>query len=291
MRYNTPSPGENFQRFLFRRGAPVTTALLGVNALTFLLAFMLPAVGSALAQWVACYTPLTLLHPWTLLTYPLVYVDVSTNGFINFIFGGFLFWNLGGSLERSWGGRRYGLFFFLTGLIASSLLLTGTLLLRQDFLLDGFFLPLACCVVAFCAIQPEETLSLFFFPIPAKYFALMTALFTWIYFGQGGRALLGLFPLGGLLAAYLYVQHGRGAGRSYDAPRKTFRGPDLGESRPAARPTFRTTLDGSPKRRGPLDLAGRWKDWQDRRKLEKLWKNSGLSGSEPEWRDDEKRRR
>lgn len=294
MRYNTPSPSENFQRLLFRGGAPVTTSLLIVNAVTFLLAFMLPVAGGFLSQWVTCNTLVALLRPWTLVTYPIAYLDTTTGGFFNFLFCGWLLWSFGGSLERSWGSQRFALFYFLTGLVASSLLLTGTLLLKTVLGINGFILPTACVVVAFCTIQPEETINYLFFPIPAKYFAALTALFTWIYFGQGGNALLGLFPLGGLLAAYLYVRQGRSTSRSYSAPRPAFRGPDLGEPRSGtakSRPTFRTTLDGSPQKRSAFDLRGRLRDWQDRRRLEKLWKNSGLSGSEPEWRDDEKRRR
>ena len=42
---------------------------------------------------------------------------------------------------------------------------------------------------------------------------------------------------------------------------------------------------------GALDLAGRWKDWRERRRLEKLLRNSGFTEGEPRWRDDEERRR
>ena len=279
---------DNFQRLLFRGGIPVTTGLLLINAATFLLAFMLPlSVGQFFFQWLMFHTSDAFLKPWTLLTYPLIYMDATTQGFFNFIFGGLTLWSLGGSLERSWGSQKYALFFFVMGLVSALCLLLGSLVLRQEDVLFGFFLPLACCIVAFCLIQPEQTVQLFFFPIRAKYLAILVALFTWIYFGQGGRAVLGLFPLGGLLAATLYVR----SGRFYSLPGRTPRGPDLRmDSRPA-RPTFRTTLDGSPARRSAFDFAGRWKDWQERRRLEKLWKNSGFSSSETEWRDDEKRRK
>ena len=295
MRYNTPNnPMDNFRQMLYRGGIPVTTGLLLINAATFLLAFMLPALMIFLAKWAIFSTDDVRFHPWTIVTYPLVYLDASSNGFFNFLFGGFLLWSAGGSLERSWGSARYGVFFFVTGAISAIFLLLGSLLLGQPDILFGFFLPLACCVMAFCMLNPEQTISFFFFPIPAKFFAAIITLFTWVYVGQGGHALLGVFALAGILASFLYVRYGRAWADigSYSAPRRTSRGPDLRmDSRPAARPTFRTTLDGSPRQRKPFDIAGRLRDWRDRRKLEKLWRNSGLSDSEPEWRDDEKRRR
>ncbi len=288
MRYNSPdSPMDNFQRLLFRGGAPVTMALLLVNAATFLLAFMLPTLKLVFEQNVMFATFAAFLKPWTLLTYPLVYLDNSDQGFFNFLFGGFTLWSLGGSLERSWGSQKYAVFFFVMSLISALCLLLGSIVLQTPDVLFGFFLPLACCIVAFCLLQPEQTVQVFLFPVRAKYFAVLVTLFTWIYVGQGGHALLGLFALGGLLAALLYVRYAR----FYSLPQRPTRGPDLRmDSRPA-RPTFRTTLDGSPTQRSAFDFAGRWKDWQERRRLEKLWKNSGFSSSETEWRDDEKRRK
>ncbi len=278
---------DNFQRLLFRGGAPVTMALLLVNAATFLLAFMFPAVMQFFFSWMMFQTPGAFLKPWTLLTYPLVYLDASAQGFFNFLFGGFTLWSLGGSLERSWGSQKYAVFFFVMGLISALCLLLGSLILQTPDGLFGFFLPLACCIIAFCMIQPEQSVQVFLFPVRAKYFAVIVTLFTWIYVGQEGRALLGLFALGGLLASYMYVRYSR----FYSLPGRASRGPDLRMDNHSARPSFRTTLDGSPAQRNTFDFTGRWKDWQERRRLEKLWKNSGFSSSETEWRDDEKRRK
>ena len=227
-----------------------------------------------------------LREPWTLLTYPLFETDV-----INMVLGGVFLWLSGGSLERSWGSARYAIFFAAVTAAPALSVLLGSHLFPAAPLppLHGFFLPLSGLIVAFCMLNPEQMLRFYFFPVKAKYVAIIVTVLTLLSYG----AIFGVFACGGILAAFLYVKFGRSWGDigSYSAPRRSFSGPDLRmDSRPA-RPAFRTTLDGSPQRRSPFDFAGRWKDLQDRRRLEKLWKNSGLPGSEPEWRDDEKRRR
>jgi len=295
MRYNTPStPMNTLRDFMTRGGIPVTMTLLCINILTFLAVFFLKDAGPILQSEVAFNLSNFFHAPWTLVTYPLVAPPFSLWMIVTWVF----FWLSGGSLERSWGSRRYAIFFFFVTLFSSASLLFGGLILRQDILpLNDIFLPLTGLIVAFCMLNPEQEITVYFFPVRAKYLAIGVTLWTYFTYGSMMGPKLGLFALGGIIAAYLYVRFARpwAVMSSYSAPRRTFRGPDLRmDSRPpkpAARPTFRTTLDGSPRQRKPLDIAGRVKDWRDRRKLEKLWRNSGLSDSEPEWRDDEKRRR
>lgn len=291
MRYNTPNTPQNALRdLIFRGGVPVTTALLIVNAATFLAAFMFKDALAFLAQWAALDMGAALHTPWTFLTYPLVYLEVSSNGLWNFLMGGFLFWTTGGSLERSWGSARYAFFFFAMAVISALFLLLGSHALAEPYLLFGFFLPMACCAIAFCMLNPEASMGLFFFAIPAKFFAILVALYTWVYVGQGGRPLLGLFACSGLVVSFLYVRYGRSWGDigSYNARRRPPRGPDLRIYPRAASTSFRT-MDGSPQR-GPLDIAGRIKDWRERRRLERLFKNSGFSDAEAGWREDENKR-
>ena len=293
MRYNTPNnPMDQIRDFVTRGGIPVTLLLLGINILTFLAVFFSPAaVGTLLVTKVAFSIENFIHAPWTLLTYPLVSMPPFT---IMLVLTWVFFWMTGGSLERSWGSQRYAIFFFAVTLFSSlSLLLGGFLLHREIMPLNDIFLPLTGLIVAFCMLNPEQLITVYFFPVRAKYLALGVTVWTYLTYGSLLGPLLGLFSLGGILAAYLYVRFARPWADVgfYSAPRRNFRGPDLRMDTRPARPTFRTTLDGSPRQRSPFDFAGRWKDWQERRRLEKLWKNSGLPGSEPEWRDDEKRRR
>ena len=270
-------------------------ALLAVNIVTFLAAFFSPSLVVPFLVNEVAFSVANVFHaPWTLVTYPLVSIPPFSFWMIlNWLF----LWLTGSSLERSWGSSRYGIFFLgVTAFSALSLLAGGLLLHLNTPPLSDVFLPLTGLIVAFCMLNAEQQVQLFFFPIKAKYLAIGVTVWTYLNYGSIFGPMLGLFALGGILAAYLYVRFARPWDTIgyYSAPRQAFRGPDLGEPRSGAtksRPTFRTTLDGSPQKRGVFDVRGRWRDWQDRRRLEKLWKNSGLSDSEPEWRDDEKRRR
>ncbi len=287
MRYNTPNtPMDTLRDFVTRGGIPVTMTLLILSVASFFSAFFSPNIAAPfLDQHVLFPARNLMLEPWTFLTYPLFEPSV-----ISMLLGGVFLWLSGGSLERSWGSARYAIFFAaVTAISALSLLLGGFLFHQRPPTLSGFFLPLSALIVAFCMLNAEQTIRLYFFPVRAKYVAIIVTVMTLLSFGP----IFGVFACGGILAAFLYVKFGRSWGNiGYDtAPRRNFRGPDLRMDTRPARPTFRTTLDGSPQQRSPLDFAGRWKDWQERRRLEKLWQNSGLPGSEPEWRDDEKRRR
>ena len=299
MRYNTPNtPIDTMRDFVTRGGIPVTMTLLIISVALFLASFFTSeALTPVLLNYVA-FTPSHILHaPWTIFTYPVVSV-----GFLNLLIGGFFLWLAGGSLERSWGSARYAAFFFSLSAVSALSLLLGYffashtplpafLLGSGPLLMLGFSLPLSGMIVAFCMLNPEQTIMLYFFPVRAIYVAWIITL--WTYFSGGMGPILNLFACGGIFAAALYIKFGRSWGNigSYSTPSRTFRGPDLRMDTRPQRPTFRTTLDGSPRRRSTMDIAGRVKDWQERRRLERLWKNSGLPDGEPDWRDDEKRRR
>lgn len=295
MRYNTPNtPIDNLRNFVQRGGTPVTTSILVVNAITFLLAFMFPPLFVTFAHWVAFSALDFLRAPWSFVTYPLVYLDVTSQGLWNFLIGGFFFWSWGGSLERSWGSERYTKLFLALTVVSAAFVLLGCFVLHDFALLNSFFLPLAGVTVAFCTMRPEETVSFLFFPLKAKYLAWVAVIATWVYLGQGGHPLLGMFGCGGALCAFLYARFGRSwadIGVSSPRSRPSGRGPDLRIYPSAGR--FNTgagrPMDGSP-RRGPFDFAARWKDYQERKRLEKLWKNSGFTDPEQSWRDDDRRR-
>lgn len=294
MRYNTPSSSmDNLRDYFTRGGIPVTITLLAISFLTFLVIFFSPSTAPLISHYLL-FSSLDVLHaPWTIFTYPLVAGPFSLWLIIIWAF----FWMTGGSLERSWGSARFVVFFFaVTAITALSVLLGGFLMHTPVGLPGDIFLPLMALVVAFCMINAEQTMQFFFFPIKAKYIALIAVLWTYFEYGSILGPVLGLFALGGILAAFLYVQFGRSWANidSYtQRPKRNLRGPDL-RVYPAAKQftTKQTTLDGSP-RRSPFDLLGRWKDYQERKRqserLEKLWKNSGFSEPDPRRRNDDRR--
>lgn len=290
MRYNTPSSAmDNLRDYFTRGGIPVTIALLAVSFLTFLVTFFSPAVRGIISRYMLFSSSNVLHAPWTIFTYPLVAGGFSLWLIIIWAF----FWMTGGSLERSWGSVRFAVFFFAVTAVTALSVLLGGIIIRTPIGLPGdIFLPLMALVVAFCMINAEQTMQFFFFPIKAKYIALIAVLWTYFEYGSLLGPLLGLFALGGILAAYLYVRFGR-AWADIDSyarrPSRGSRGPDL-RVYPAAKQftTQKTTLDGST-RRSPFDLYGRWKDYQVRKGLEKLWKNSGFSEPDARRRNDDRR--
>ncbi|BDI32559.1 hypothetical protein CCAX7_46100 [Capsulimonas corticalis] len=281
MRYGSPpNPMDQFRDLIRRGGIPVTNALLIANVVTFFALFLggLPAAGF-IQNFLAFDTDLFLHRPWTLFTYPLV-----ATGFLNLLIGGFFLWLSGGSLERSWGSPRFArMFFALSAVFALFMSLGAHVLHMGNYPLDGFNLPLTGLIVAFCALNPEQTLMLYFVPVRARYLIYIVALFTWITYGK----FLGLFACGGILVTYLYMTYfNTYGGRGY-----TVRGrdPKILHLNPKQNTARKVSLDGSAPR-SPLDIAGRWRDYQEKKRLEQLLKNSGFTDKN-DWLDDDPKRR
>jgi membrane associated rhomboid family serine protease len=264
----------------------VTNAILISNIATAVLSIIISPLIAFLALFVACTPPASLVTPWTFLTYPLVNFVLSTNDIFNLLLGGFFFWMTAGSLERSWGSKTFGFFFFGITLASSLSVLLGAYLLKSSPALYGFYLPMAGTIVAFCLLNPEQTISFMFFPLKARYVSLIVIIYTFVAFRQYGPG-IGLSACGGVLAAYLYISYGRSwntasrrSSGSYDS--KII---DLNARRPTKNRA--SYIDGSIKR-SPWDISGRMRDNQEKKKLERLLRNSGLI--DPDDRDDGNRR-
>jgi membrane associated rhomboid family serine protease len=188
---------------------PVTLTLLGLNVLTFLLAFlgMNAHLGESLQKVLALGADSLPLRPWSLLTWPLLGgLDLFT-----LLFSGFWAFSIGGSLERSWGWKGYLGFLGLCTALTGLTLWLGMRLLGTGMLVSGLWLAFGAPAFAWCQINRSATvLFSFVIPIPAP--VLGWILLAMTFFGvsmMGGNPLLGLFALPAFGLAYYRVHGGK----------------------------------------------------------------------------------
>jgi membrane associated rhomboid family serine protease len=178
---------------------PVTWAVIGATAVTFVLAF--GGAGAALTGLLFVSGD-AVARPWTLLTYPLV-----AGGHVLWVLvGAYVLWVFGGSLERAWGSRDYALFLALVTAAPAAALGVADGLLGRGTALAGITLPLAAVVVAWSLIHPSErVLAYFAIPIPGRWLGVIAA--ALVLFGF--PVPLGVFALSGCGVAVWYVRSGR----------------------------------------------------------------------------------
>ncbi|HEY7982415.1 MAG TPA: rhomboid family intramembrane serine protease [Candidatus Eremiobacteraceae bacterium] len=147
---------------------PVVFGLLIAFVVLFLASFFgLGAPLLALA-WTPSLDWIRSLHFWQPFTFPFVHFafwpPLVVDGLVLFFFGG--------SLERSWGGGRFAFFFFSSGIVAGLvILLISPLSAAPPFF--GMIGSFIAVVVAFAALNPTATVYLYFFPLQARWLALI----------------------------------------------------------------------------------------------------------------------
>jgi hypothetical protein len=148
---------------------------------------------------------------------------------------------------------RFALFFFAMCALSALGLFAGFLATGVLLSLPNMWVPLAGLTVAFAMLNPEAQI-LFFFVIPMKlkYLALLSVALLLVEFGMI-RPILGLFSLTGCAYAYWYVKRPV----RYSAPRR--------------RAEVVRVYD---RRKRNLNPFAGIKDWNDRRKLKKLFDRS-----------------
>jgi len=256
-------------RFQPRNGAslkeiPITWGLIGANVVTFFLAFlgMRAGWGETLFRMLAL-TPESHLRPWTFLTWPLVAgLDVFgllINGYITFQFGG--------SLERSWGQKLFGGFMAATSLLTGLTLWLGMLLLRAPTIEFSMWLPITAMVVAWATINRRETIRLaFLIPVPALWVAVIGVVFAFFHVSiKGSHPLLGLFALSGCGAAYLWMIRDRWLKPRKSAANSNTRFVDFDKEVKDAKPS------SNPFTRAAEERKRRERD----KKLEEMFRRSG----------------
>lgn len=191
-------------RWVFYDKIPVTKLVIISNALS-LIFFSLCHPGRMLVVKRLMYTsPGVMESPWTVFTYPLIYTGCIS---ICFCFTLFWMWIAGGSLERSWGSKRFVLFFFMMSAISALGLFLGGLITNETTLLTGLYLPLAGVTMAFAMLDPERAMLYgFVIPMKLKYLAVLDMLIVLVGFGRQDP-ILGVSALLGCAFSYWYVTY------------------------------------------------------------------------------------
>jgi membrane associated rhomboid family serine protease len=185
---------------------PVTKLLILANVVAFISValFKIGLIPNLLGFSTAAFQaqPWTV---WTLFTYPLTGIESP----ISLLFAGYWLWWAGGSLERSWGSRTFGLYFFGMSAVSALGLFLGFFLTGINVSLTGLWLPLAGVTVAYAMLNPEQQiLFMFVIPLKLKYLAAIDAVLVLVSFGQM-HLLLGVLGLSGCALSYWYVRRGR----------------------------------------------------------------------------------
>lgn len=191
-----------FRRFLYREWIPVTKGAVVLSGFILVLSFVLRIFGINLDEILSLNPSSISVMPWTILTYPLV------DDIISVLFAAIWLWFVGGSLERSWGSRRFGLFLIalvaVTGIIMA---LTGQIL-KIPVLIFGFWLPLVGMTWAWGVLYPDQELLFWgLFPIKGMWLAWIHAILIFATYAHF-HLLLGLASVSGILLVYLFRSGG-----------------------------------------------------------------------------------
>lgn len=266
------------QSFFTRGHIPVVMALVVAAVAHFVFDFF---SQGRLGPWVGCSLPT--LHAedgparyWTLITYPIAQGGAGPWGVINTFFLCYWLWWVGGSLERSWGSASFARFFGTLTLVTALALWAGAKFLKIVYYpLFGLTLPVVGVTTAWAAINPYEEL-LFWMVIRMRAWVLAVVIVViMLFIDFGDSPFLGLFALVNPLLGYLWVRGRMPRILTEGFGQQPRRGPDL---------RF-YDADRSPRRSAPLDdLRGRskrgplgaFRDWQQRRRLEKLFRDSNF---------------
>jgi membrane associated rhomboid family serine protease len=257
--YNDPR--RQIRRVLFQGGCPATIVLIAANVLTW---FMHAIFQGANPAKYLLFTSETWPLPyfWTIVTWPLY----SAGHPIFVLFALMATYWICGSLERSWGTRAFvGLFLAAAALTAFTTWI-GSRILGVPAVVGDLWMAIAPPTVAWCVLNSRERIGLYFglITVPALWLAVLTAIIVWY---SAGHPVLGLFALSGCAAAYWYVTKARFT---------LSRGSERQRVHEAAR-RFAPERERTSSSGGGFNLARWWKERQERKRLEDIFRRSGFT--------------
>jgi membrane associated rhomboid family serine protease len=200
------------RRFLYREWIPVTKGTIVLTGIVLILTFILKIVGINLDVLLSLNPGAVFSMPWTIITYPLFDDIIST------VFAALWLWFIGGSLERSWGGRRFFLFLTVSVLLTGIAMALVGQILNASITIFGFWLPLVGLTWAWGVLNPNQELLFWgLFPIKGIWLAWIHALLIFATYARF-NLLLGLASVSSILLVYLW---GKGRNRYAKNSRET----------------------------------------------------------------------
>lgn len=277
--YQPQGGGDAIQRFLFKGGSPLTLIILCLTIALFFLGWGLPHLE--LLGLLAFTTPDFPLHFWTMLTWPLA---SAASDPLNLLFSLGWFYTFSSSLERSWGTRDYSIFLGAVATLTALGVWLGSFVFGPG-MVSGLWVLSGPVIVAWAHINRREQVGLFFIAVPAPLVAILGTVMVWFYAGAAYRnPLLGLCALTGCAAAYWYVNQGRQTLRGFGSSRPTDygfgtssrkgRGSDV---TPETASRFYQFDRESVGKRDGFDPIRWWRDRQERKRLEDIFRRSGYT--------------
>jgi len=149
---------------------------------------------------------LTLVHPWSLLTYAFLH-----GSFLHITFNAFTFFMFGRAVEARLGGRSF-VWLYVVSALGGALLSLALEPLAGDAPIIGASAAIFGVMLAFVLEWPDAQVMVFPVPFPFKAKWLMIGLVVLsLWFAQSGAEpdIAHFAHLGGLAAAFLYLRGGR----------------------------------------------------------------------------------
>lgn len=225
------------QNSFIHRIPPITLNLIIINTLVWLAELVLGRFGIDIINMLGMhYYEASGFHIWQLITYAFLH-DSSSIGHLFFnMFALFMF---GIAIERTWGGKRYLIFYLVCALTAAisqqvvwfsqyhdvlqyaSVSFPNGSTLPSEIFLNGLNTIGASGAVfgillAFGMLFPNMPLYIFFIPIPvkAKYFVIVYGLLElWAGINPGSDGIAHFAHIGGMIGGFLLILWWRRTGK------------------------------------------------------------------------------
>jgi membrane associated rhomboid family serine protease len=194
----------SFQAWPFTRAVKI---ILIANAAIWLVTVLLSKVANGNFLFInLALTPRAVfsdLHIWQPFTYMWLH---DIRGFSHILFNCLFLWMFGGSLEESWGTRKFVTFYLICGIGSGLVVLMTGLILNPDTMVVGASGAIYGLIAAWAISNPDRLIYLFgIFPIKAKHFALLPIGYAVLDLLVEGSIVSHSAHLGGLAIGAIYV--------------------------------------------------------------------------------------